>query len=224
MVSANVGPDPLRRELAEQHVYEHRSLFCARYDACLDEAVRREWPSWTCAHCPCFEARAPAPAGADDAPHLNMSAARPSRAALRARTIPASGPAAGSAGAASARPADAPRSTRASVDPEDARDEAPVRPTSGPALFIAAAREVARASGAPTREGASNHEEVVAISAPDADSLLDRWIDELALRSRRSNARFTEFDIVYLSERQLVASVRGVRALEPERTAVALSP
>jgi hypothetical protein len=29
----------------------HRNLFCNYYDACLDEAVRRGWNSWTCTRC-----------------------------------------------------------------------------------------------------------------------------------------------------------------------------
>jgi hypothetical protein len=29
----------------------HRNLFCNFYDACLDEAVKRGWNSWTCTRC-----------------------------------------------------------------------------------------------------------------------------------------------------------------------------
>jgi hypothetical protein len=29
----------------------HRNLFCHYYDACLDEAVKKGWNSWTCTRC-----------------------------------------------------------------------------------------------------------------------------------------------------------------------------
>ncbi len=33
----------------------HRNLFCAHYDDCLDEAVKRGWNSFTCLRCPLFQ-------------------------------------------------------------------------------------------------------------------------------------------------------------------------
>ena len=33
----------------------HRNLFCAHYDDCLDEAVKRGWNSFSCSRCPLFE-------------------------------------------------------------------------------------------------------------------------------------------------------------------------
>ena len=35
----------------ERGVEGHRNLFCAHYDGCLDEAVKKGWNSWTCARC-----------------------------------------------------------------------------------------------------------------------------------------------------------------------------
>jgi hypothetical protein len=35
-------------------VESHRNLFCAHYDDCLDEAVKRGWNSFTCVRCPLF--------------------------------------------------------------------------------------------------------------------------------------------------------------------------
>jgi hypothetical protein len=35
----------------ERGVEGHRNLFCGNYDACLDEAVKRAWNSWTCTRC-----------------------------------------------------------------------------------------------------------------------------------------------------------------------------
>jgi hypothetical protein len=42
----------------ESPVEAQRALFCAFYDACLDEAVARSWTSWTCARCSLFAVRA----------------------------------------------------------------------------------------------------------------------------------------------------------------------
>jgi hypothetical protein len=39
-------------------------VHCAKYDGCLDLAVRRRWTSWTCQRCPLF-AVAVAPRAAD---------------------------------------------------------------------------------------------------------------------------------------------------------------
>jgi hypothetical protein len=38
----------------ERGVEGHRNLFCGNYDACLDEAVKRAWNSWTCTRCTQF--------------------------------------------------------------------------------------------------------------------------------------------------------------------------
>jgi hypothetical protein len=75
--------------------------------------------------------------------------------------------------------------------------------------------------GAPLATDVELDQEVT-ITAPDPERLLGRWIEELVLRSERSAARFTEVDIVYLSERQLAASIHGVR-VEERRSPVAAS-
>lgn len=52
------GPSELVVLLNPQHdIEQHRNLFCSRYEACLDEAISREWTSWTCAQCVLFGAR-----------------------------------------------------------------------------------------------------------------------------------------------------------------------
>ncbi|HZA52444.1 MAG TPA: hypothetical protein VE549_16985 [Myxococcaceae bacterium] len=38
----------------------HRNIHCHHYDRCLDEAIRRGWPSFTCSKCP-LSARPAAP-------------------------------------------------------------------------------------------------------------------------------------------------------------------
>ncbi len=58
------GPEELKALIRpESDVETQRSLYCGRYDFCLDEAVRKGWASWTCARCPAF---AGAERGGDD--------------------------------------------------------------------------------------------------------------------------------------------------------------
>lgn len=45
-LTAPINPD--------RGVEGHRNLFCAHYDNCLDEAVKRSWNSWTCVRCQLF--------------------------------------------------------------------------------------------------------------------------------------------------------------------------
>jgi hypothetical protein len=45
-LTAPINPD--------RGVEGHRNLFCAFYDPCLDEAVKRGWNSWTCTRCSMF--------------------------------------------------------------------------------------------------------------------------------------------------------------------------
>ncbi len=45
-LTAPINPD--------RGVEGHRNLFCAHYDSCLDEAVKKCWNSWTCTRCPLF--------------------------------------------------------------------------------------------------------------------------------------------------------------------------
>jgi SHS2 domain-containing protein len=80
-----------------------------------------------------------------------------------------------------------------------------------PALFVEAARAVAELMRGHPVDQAAEWTEEASIAAPDLEGLLVAWIGELVRRSVRSNVRFEEFDIVYISERQVVASIRGVR-------------
>ncbi len=48
-LTAPINPD--------RGVEGHRNLFCSFYDACLDEAVKKGWNSWTCARCALFAMR-----------------------------------------------------------------------------------------------------------------------------------------------------------------------
>ena len=61
-------PAPLPRVLFEGEVSAHRSTSCKHYGDCLDEAIRRDWPSWSCTDCPMhtYEGAVPEIAGGDD--------------------------------------------------------------------------------------------------------------------------------------------------------------
>lgn len=49
-------PAPINPEGGlRQSVELHRNLFCANYDGCLDEAVKRGWNSFTCLRCALYE-------------------------------------------------------------------------------------------------------------------------------------------------------------------------
>ncbi len=51
-------PTPLTGPFGlERAVEEHRNLYCAHYDRCLNEAVRAGWPGWSCTHCTLFADR-----------------------------------------------------------------------------------------------------------------------------------------------------------------------
>ncbi|MFH1034784.1 MAG: hypothetical protein V1806_09795 [Pseudomonadota bacterium] len=45
------GPAYLENSLAFEEVAEHRNLACGLYGLCLQVAVRRRWPSFTCGPC-----------------------------------------------------------------------------------------------------------------------------------------------------------------------------
>ena len=52
IVHAKPSPTELTAPInPDRGIEGHRNLFCNYYDACLDEAVRRGWNSWTCTRC-----------------------------------------------------------------------------------------------------------------------------------------------------------------------------
>ena len=48
------APRRLGALVKHEEVALHRNLLCAGYDACLDDALRHGWPSWTCRRCARF--------------------------------------------------------------------------------------------------------------------------------------------------------------------------
>lgn len=62
---ADRHPARLNALIEDDAVESHRNFSCSAYDACLDEALRQRWRSWTCTRCPAFAAsRAPGLAAA----------------------------------------------------------------------------------------------------------------------------------------------------------------
>jgi hypothetical protein len=58
-MSAFAHPAELSETISpRRRVEEIRNLYCAGYDACLDEALRLGWSSWTCVGCERFAAPA----------------------------------------------------------------------------------------------------------------------------------------------------------------------
>lgn len=51
----------------------------------------------------------------------------------------------------------------------------------------------------------------IRLEAPDRVSLLVDWLNELVFRSEVTKVLFTELEITHLSDRQLVAAIRGTR-------------
>ena len=48
-------PTKLLKLIDPERILEnYRNFSCDHYADCLDEAVKRRWTSWTCAHCPLF--------------------------------------------------------------------------------------------------------------------------------------------------------------------------
>jgi SHS2 domain-containing protein len=83
-----------------------------------------------------------------------------------------------------------------------------------PALFAEAGRALAGVMRAIPLEAAPGRSDEVVVNARDREALLVEWLNELVFRSEVAKVRFTDFEIVRLSERQLVAAIRGARARE----------
>ncbi|MEW6777597.1 MAG: hypothetical protein AB1405_14965 [Bdellovibrionota bacterium] len=45
-------PVPTNLQFAVEDVSAHRFFDCTNYDECLDIAVRKKWPNFTCQECP----------------------------------------------------------------------------------------------------------------------------------------------------------------------------
>lgn len=207
-MSANLGPDPLPTTIARADVAQHRSLFCSSYDACLDRAALEDWASWTCARCARFHGarRAGARPGSSPPGRQGTGAAAPRQAGGKGRARVRLGAAPPGGGARRHR-AMGTHSLEHGRGAVHVRLQAPCMT----ALFVEAARAVAEVVCGPALEPAAEWAEELSVSAPDPEHLLVAWISELVARSVRTKVRFTEVDIVYLSERQVVTSIRGVR-------------
>jgi len=50
--AAMFKPMPCAQQFAVEDVDLHRHLDCENYDECLDVAVKKKWPNFTCTECP----------------------------------------------------------------------------------------------------------------------------------------------------------------------------
>ncbi len=50
--AAMFKPVPCLAQFTVEEVDQHRFLDCDNYDECLDTAVKRKWPNFTCTECP----------------------------------------------------------------------------------------------------------------------------------------------------------------------------
>lgn len=56
-MAATPNPTQLPTLVDDGTVMRHRSLFCTRYDDCLERAAEAGWRSFTCESCPFFARR-----------------------------------------------------------------------------------------------------------------------------------------------------------------------
>ncbi len=96
---------------------------------------------------------------------------------------------------------------------EEHRGELEIR-VDGPtlaAVFVEAGRALAELMNATPLEAPAGLSDEVVVSAPDREALLVEWLNELVYRSETERAIFTGLEIAHLSDRQLVATIRGTR-------------
>jgi SHS2 domain-containing protein len=80
-----------------------------------------------------------------------------------------------------------------------------------PLLFAEAGRALAQVMNATPLAIPTGWSDEVVLHAIDREALLVDWLNELVFRSEVGKVLFTEFEITHLSERQLVAAIRGTR-------------
>jgi SHS2 domain-containing protein len=78
-----------------------------------------------------------------------------------------------------------------------------------PALFAEAGRALAEVMHATPLAAPAGWSDEVVVNARDREALLVEWLNELVFRSEVAKVLFTEFEITHLSDRQLVATIRG---------------
>jgi len=85
-----------------------------------------------------------------------------------------------------------------------------------PELFEEAGRALAATMRGRGIRGAPRVALKVAVEAPDRETLLVEWLNELVFRAEVEHVLFSDFDVEQLSDRRLVATVGG-RRLGPGR-------
>ena len=80
-----------------------------------------------------------------------------------------------------------------------------------PSLFAEAGRALAEVMTTTPLAIPTGWSEEVVVNAIDREALLVDWLNELVFRSEVGKVLFTEFEFTRISERQLVAAIRGTR-------------
>ncbi len=80
-----------------------------------------------------------------------------------------------------------------------------------PALFAEAGRALAELMHGTALEPPTGWSDEVVLTAGDREALLVEWLNELVFHSEVAKVLFTEFGITHLSDRLLVAAIRGTR-------------
>jgi SHS2 domain-containing protein len=103
--------------------------------------------------------------------------------------------------------------TLASHSFEEHRGELEIRieAPSLPALFAEAARALAEMMQGTPLEPPTAWSDDVVMEAADREALLVEWLNELVFRSEVAKVLFTEHEITHLTDRRLVATIRGTR-------------
>lgn len=78
-------------------------------------------------------------------------------------------------------------------------------------LFAEAGRALAEVMDVTPLDAPVGWSDEVVVNARDREALLVDWLNELVFRSEVAKVLFTEFQITHLSDRQLVAAIRGTR-------------
>ncbi|WP_242394355.1 archease [Anaeromyxobacter oryzisoli] len=96
---------------------------------------------------------------------------------------------------------------------EEHRSELEIRieAPSLPALFAEAGRSLVEVMHGTPLEAPGAWSDEIVVTARDREALLVEWLNELVFRAEVAKVLFTEFEIGRLSQRELVATVRGSR-------------
>jgi SHS2 domain-containing protein len=106
--------------------------------------------------------------------------------------------------------------TGASHSFDEHRGELELRIDAGslPELFAEAGRALAQLMHGTALDAPEGWSEDVMVNARDLEALLVEWVNELVFRSEIAKVLFTQFEITHVSDRRLLAAIRGTRVAQ----------